>query len=214
MNYKKYLDISKWQGSINFFDLFDETGAFDGIMIRMGYGEKYDELVPRYVERCQAYNIDYGFYWYFDGKDTNDALIQSNMMLSGAKAFGNKNTLPLAMDYEIDLKSPIPVCKAFLSNIELIDKFAILYTNQYRYDHLLNPIGEKYMLWCARYPFTEEMTLYDDVEWFEKLPKHTQIWQYTSRGKVKGITTNTVDLNLSKVDLKELYWKVKNPISI
>lgn len=190
------IDVSKWNGVIDFAKVKSDPQAKDGVIIRATNGlNKVDEKFLANAKGCNDNGIPWGAYHF--AQFTQDAAHQALKFLVTVQKAGGKPTLPLVLDVETNEKS-LPInaaqlekfCKDFLTVIE---------TNTSGYDTAIymspgfswffpktHKLGS-YKLWAADYTGN-----INPVNGWNK------VWlrQYTDKGKVAGIGTN-VDLNKS-----------------
>lgn len=97
----------------------------------------------------------------------------------------------LALDWEIPYRLPAEWCRSFLQRVESKVGFKpLLYTNEARVKSIdWTPVVKgNYGLWVAKYPLVPILKP-TSGQW-----DFWVLWQYTSKGKVAGISGN-VDLN-------------------
>ena len=184
------LDVSRWQGSIN-WDKVKASGLVSGVMIRaMGNSKEgkpskpyIDPYFARNYAECTRLSIPVGVYGYF--KATTKA--------QAGRAF----QLPVAMDIEDKLQAALSksaltdIVAHCLSVVESWGVYAMLYTglnfgqtNLYMGGAALKP----YDVWLAAY-----RTKKPAPDW------PFGMWQYTRSGKIPGIATG-VDLSVAYKD--------------
>jgi len=109
-----------------------------------------------------------------------------------------KNGEMLILDWEIQHSDPVAWCKTFRQRV--IDKTGVepwVYLNESTFLKYAWPLDWKY--WIAKYGTNNgEMQTRPQGNW--------KIWQYTSRGSVKGIEGN-VDLSFTELTIEELRGK-------
>ena len=207
----KGIDISEWQGKLSLAD-FQKIKA-SGIafaIIRCGYSS-YSKSKGKYIDRFFENNyklskevgLPVGVYYYSCATNIDEAKSEANFVLSIIK--GKKFEYPIAIDTEdnhnINNSSYSPVSQASIGKIKLtpiIKTFCdILEKNNYYVsiyastswfkDKLILSDLVNYDKWIAQWSKT--------VSFSEKYG----MWQYSSSGKVNGISGN-VDLNFSYKD--------------
>jgi lysozyme len=102
----------------------------------------------------------------------------------------------LVLDWETELADPVEWCKTFLDRVEDMTGIKpLLYTNEARVNahNWIRVSSNGNELWVAKYGVNDGKmhTMPDSGSWGDYA-----LWQYTSRGKVNGIT-GFVDLNTS-----------------
>lgn len=183
------LDVSKWQGSIN-WDKVKASGKIDGVMIRaMGNknGKPYlDPYFARNYAECARLGIPVGGYYYtcaVTPRQTEEELAALKTALRG-KTF----QLPLAIDVEDPrLRSLAPAKLSALvaeaaAQLEAWGLYAMVYTYTNFADTALDMAAlAAYDLWIADYRG-------------KRPTRRHGMWQYTSSGKIPGVS-GPVDLS-------------------
>lgn len=183
------LDVSKWQGSIN-WDKVKASGKIDGVMLRVlgsKGGKPYlDPYFARNYAECARLGLPVGGYYYtcaVTQRQTEEELAALKTALRG-KTF----QLPLAIDVEDPrLRSLAPAKLSALvaeaaAQLEAWGLYAMVYTYTNFADIALDMAAlAAYDLWIADYRGTRPTR------------KHG-MWQYTSSGRVPGIS-GPVDLS-------------------
>ena len=183
------LDVSKWQGSIN-WDKVKASGKIDGVMLRVlgsKGGKPYlDPYFARNYAECARLGIPVGGYYYtcaVTPRQTEEELAALRAALA------DKNfQLPLAIDVEDPrLRSLAPAKLSDLvaraaDRIETWNLYAMVYTYTNFADTALaaQPLAP-YDLWLADYRG-------------KRPARRHGMWQYTAEGTVPGIS-GPVDLS-------------------
>lgn len=204
------LDVSKWQGSID-WDKVKASGLISGVMIRaMGNSAEgkpskpyIDPFFARNYAECQRLGIPVGVYGYF--KATDRAQADKELALFKQALGGRTFQLPVAVDIEDKLQETLSksaltdIVAHCLSVVESWGVYAMLYTglnfgqtNLYMGGAALKP----YDVWLARYPKDQSKTKPEDKP---KTDFPYGIWQYTGSGRVPGISGD-VDLDWAYKD--------------
>lgn len=204
------LDVSRWQGSIN-WDKVKASGLVSGVMIRaMGNSKEgkpskpyIDPFFARNYAECQRLGIPVGVYGYF--KATTKAQADKELALFKQALGGRTFQLPVAVDIEDKLQAALSksaltdIVAHCLSVVESWGVYAMLYTglnfgqtNLYIGGAALKP----YDVWLARYPKDQSKTKPEDKP---KTDFPYGIWQYTGSGRVPGISGD-VDLDWAYKD--------------
>lgn len=188
------LDVSKWQGSIN-WDKVKASGKIDGVMLRVlgsKGGKPYlDPYFARNYAECARLGIPVGGYYYtcaVTQRQTEEELAALKTALRG-KTF----QLPLAIDVEDPrLRSLAPAKLSALvaeaaAQLEAWGLYAMVYTYTNFADTALDMAAlAAYDLWIADYRGTRPT-------------RNHGMWQYTSSGRVPGIS-GPVDLSVAYKD--------------
>lgn len=205
---RKGIDVSKWQGDIDW-----EAVKDDGIkyaIIRVGARTSGDgELIedPYYAKNIEgALNagIPVGVYVFSQAITKAEAKEEAEFVLERIKSYDIE--LPVVMDcefasgpsgrlYEADLskKQATAICLAFCEYVEDAGYKAMIYGNKYylRDQLYADQISEKYKIWLAQY---SSKTDYEGDYDF---------WQCSSSGEVDGIDGN-VDMDFWYIPESEL----------
>lgn len=183
------LDVSKWQGSIN-WDKVKASGKIDGVMLRVlgsKGGKPYlDPYFARNYAECARLGLPVGGYYYtcaVTQRQTEEELAALKTALRG-KTF----QLPLAIDVEDPrLRSLAPAKLSALvaeaaAKLEAWGLYAMVYTYTNFADTALDMAAfAAYDLWIADYRG-------------KRPARRHGMWQYTSSGKIPGVS-GPVDLS-------------------
>ena len=193
------IDVSKWQGDIDFKKVKDAGATF--IMIRVGSQQGVDGeyvLDPYFkqnIENALANDLKVGVYFYSYANSKKEARKQATWVLDQIKDY--EITLPIAFDWEcynsfnqmeLSLFGLNEVAESFLEKVEDKGYDGMLYGSK----NYLNSIWKyhDYDVWLAHYT---DQTDYDS---------HYVMWQLCQDGRIDGINT-AVDINvLYKNDTK------------
>ena len=193
------IDVSKWQGDIDFKKVKDAGATF--VMIRVGSQQGVDGeyiLDPYFkqnIENALANDLKVGVYFYSYANSKKEARKQADWVLDQIKDY--ELTLPIAFDWEcynsfnqmeLSLFGLNEVAESFLEKVEDKGYDGMLYGSK----NYLNSIWKyhDYDVWLAHYT---DQTDYDS---------HYVMWQLCQDGRIDGINT-AVDINvLYKNDTK------------
>lgn len=188
----KGIDVSRHQGAIDWARV--KAAGVEFAIIRAGYGKYAYQEDPCFEDNIEgAYNvgIPVGVYWYSYADTVTEAKQEAEVCLTVIKPYKNMITLPVFFDQEYEpaiLAAGNSIrtqcCVAFIEAIEAAGYKAGLYGSQ---DWLDNKIDDSQIpatatVWVAQYG---DKCTYKG--------RYT-IWQYTSSGKVDGIS-GRVDMN-------------------
>lgn len=184
----KGIDVSEWQGNIDFKKV-KESGV-EVVYIRAGQGFSYkDAKFERNYEEAKKNGLKVGVYHYVTARSVEDAKIQAKFFASliSKKEIDCK----LAMDFEsfgsLSNKQINEIALAYLKELERLTKReVIVYSNTYAASYKFNSSVAEYPLWVAQYGVSEPQ---DNGHW-----KNWEGYQYSSTGRVNGISGN-VDLD-------------------
>ncbi|WP_072415666.1 GH25 family lysozyme [Collinsella phocaeensis] len=182
------IDVSEFQGKID-WDAVKAAGV-DFAILRIGYGDQNagdtDKYFKRNVEECERLGIKWGAYLYSYSVNTKEAADEAAHVLSEMK--GLTPDLPIYYDMEDDSTLGAKdrfadIAQTFCSKIEAAGYDAGVYAGArwWKY-YLTSPVFDSWSKWSAQY--------YKICEY----PSDPDAWQYTSQGKVPGISGN-VDVN-------------------
>ncbi|MBQ5440790.1 MAG: glycoside hydrolase family 25 protein [Firmicutes bacterium] len=194
------VDVSYAQKTID----WDKVAA-DGIdmaMIRLGFRGyssgtlKLDEYYESNISGAKEAGLKYGVYFFSQAVSVEEAQEEADFVLENIK--GKKVKGPVAFDMEpiqgadrithLTVTEKTEIADAFLKRIEKKGYDAILYGNPSWFKkHVDLSYLTDYPVWLAHYTTTPS--------W----PYQYIMWQYTDKGKVKGISGN-VDLSIGLVD--------------
>lgn len=202
----KGIDVSHWQGEINWYSVYSEGYKFAFIKATEGTGFTDNKFYKNWMGAKEA-GIIRGAYHFF--RPALDPIEQANHFVN---ITSTNLELPLALDVEVydgvDKQMIVKNVSKFSHEIEyLIGKKPIIYTAAWYWDQLPRwGDANLHDLWVAYWVNVEEPRLpFDWDDW--------KFWQYTSRGIVRGISGN-VDLNYFKGTESELreYAGLDEPI--
>lgn len=189
------IDVSEWQGAID-WDKVKGSGI-EFAIIRTGYGRggnQADEYYVRNVKWAKKAGIKVGLYHYSYAESPEDAVKEAEFCL---RIIDNeKLDLPIYFDIEDDSisnkndnETRTQMCINFCSTIEKAGYWAGIYANKNWFDNYLDydQLKARYTIWLAHYGIDSPSLDCD-------------IWQYTSSGKVDGIS-GKVDMNYMYRDL-------------
>ena len=185
----KIIDISQHNGYIDFAKV--KNDGIEGIIIRVGWiGNKQNHTIDTYFEDYYKKAIEWGFkigfYVYSYCKNQNALLSGTNWFIS--KTHNKRCDLGCFLDLEdetisyLDREELTRHAEIFCNNIENSGVYAseFWFKNKLYIDRI-----KQYKIWLAK--------------WTNKKPEENfryDIWQYSSEGRVEGISTK-VDLNES-----------------
>lgn len=188
----KGIDISVWQDNVNYLEL--KAQGIEFAIIRCGYGKNESQKDNKFEEHYAGLKyagIKIGAYLYSYANTIEGAKAEVKNCLSFIK--GKKFDLPIFYDLEdanttgkANKKTITEMAKVFCEEIIKAGYQAGVYANLNWFTNKINVKElEKYNIWLAQWG----------------VDKHTadfkvDIWQYTSKGKIKGINGN-VDLDVS-----------------
>jgi len=197
----KGIDVSSWQGNIDFAKV--KASGIDFVIIRAGYGRETrqnDNCFELNYRNAKAAGLDVGAYWYSYADSAEDAVKEAKACMEVIK--GKKFEYPIYFDLEEQSQFAKgrnfcdSVIKAFCGELERNGYLAGLYCSTYYLNNYIsNAIAGKYALWVAQYNYRCTYTA-----------NKYGIWQYSSEGRINGIGGN-VDMDYCYTDYPNI---VKN----
>ena len=190
------IDVSKWNGTIDWTAV--KNSGVNYAIIRCGYrGSSTGALIqdPKFkanIQGAQAAGIKVGVYFFTQAINEVEAVEEASMVLNLIK--GYKLSYPVFIDVEgsggradgIDKNTRTAVVNAFCKTIQNGGYTAGIYANKTWFESKMNTGSlTGYKIWLAQYAAAPTYTA----------TRH-DMWQYTSKGKVSGISGN-VDMNIS-----------------
>lgn len=192
------IDVSKWNGDID-WDKVKNAGV-EFAIIRAGYrGSSTGSLVedPYFaanMKGARASGIPVGVYFFTQAVNEVEAVEEASAVLQLIREY--QLDYPVFIDTEgaggggradeLDVETRTLVCEAFCRTIENAGYHAGVYASRNWYNNRLHAdrLDSQYCIWLAEY---RSVPLYQG---------YYQLWQYTSKGKIDGISGN-VDMNIS-----------------
>ena len=202
----KYIDVSEWQGVIDWEKV---KPNIDGAILRAGWGKNnLDRRFAYNASECNRLGIPCGAYWFSYAKTAEEAKNEALYLIRAVSPY--RMELPLAFDFEYDsvtsaanqgVKITKELASEFLwqfgDTVEEEGYWCLNYTSP---DFLSKYYGdtttERFGLWIAAWPAAKKIDL-------SKPPRKCDIWQWTSKGSIPGISGN-VDINESYTDFPKI----------
>lgn len=190
------IDVSKWQGNIN-FDRVKAAGV-DAVYIRSSEGNDYiDPYFEQNYTRAKAAGLDVGFYHYVTAVNTAQARQQAYFFVSTVS--GKDYELKLAMDFEalngLSRQEINDIALTFIESVEeYSQKKALVYSDSYNATNIFDGELLSYPLWVAEYGVSSPS---DSILW-----SVWSGWQYSDQGSIPGIP-GYVDLDYFTEDAYE-----------
>lgn len=202
------IDVSHWQGSINWPKVKADGISFAFVKATQGT-TWVDPQFKTNASGAKAAGLLIGPYHFVDAMTPESAIQQAQHFAKTIQASGVTFDLPPVMDYENNPKGLSKaqinaVASTFLKEVQKLTGIVpIIYTGN-AFAQQFEPSLGQYPLWIARY---SSNVPYDVPAW-----KRWDFWQYSDSGKVSGIAGN-VDLNKyrgSLSDLKAIFFNSTN----
>lgn len=178
----KGIDVSKWQGSIDWSRVKKAGIQFAMIRSSFGWGtNNKDNYFEKNYKNAKAVGMPVGAYHYSYAMNPEEAKKEAELCLSVLK--GKKFEYPIAFDIEenkvfaLGKTKVSEIIKAFCETLENAGYYVVIYANKYSIEnYFTDEIFKKYDLWVA--------------QWSDKctLKQTYGMWQNSSKGQVDGIT--------------------------
>ena len=201
--YKKYkdnntlvgLDISKWQGNVDYRKLKEE--GVDFVVLKLGGQTKIDgeyKIDPKFYQNIEGAlnnDIKVGVYFYSYAKSIEDAIKQANFIVDTLE--DKKIDLPIFFDWEnwnsytkfhISFNTLNKIASSFINRVEELGYKGVLYSSKYYLENIW--YKDDYTNWIAYY--TNNFNEYKDY----------YMWQMCSNGKINGID-GYVDIDIMNI---------------
>ena len=188
------IDVSKWQGQINWQQVKASGVSF--AIIRAGFGREYHQEDPYFrtnMQNAGAAGVQRGVYWYSYAKTPEDAALEAQVCLDVIR--GYKFEYPIFFDIEdpsqveLGMETITAITETFCSIVASRGYHVGIYSYKNFLDNYIHPeLLRRYDVWVAQW--NVDMTTYD---------KPFTIWQYSDKGEIPGIYGD-VDLNISYKD--------------
>lgn len=197
---KGVIDVSEWQGDIDWAKA--KADGVEGVIIRLGYGEgnNADKKAQRNISECKRLGIPFGIYWYSYADTPSIAKEEGTDVVAKLKQFGvNPSDLAYPVYYDLEKwtwEGHQPPTDPNVYNNIVNNWYSALQSGGYRNlgvysytSYLQGPLKH-----ADIYAKTTWAAQYGARMGFDSFPTNSRGWQYTSSGKVDGISGN-VDMN-------------------
>ncbi|MBR1670273.1 MAG: hypothetical protein IJ695_06190 [Butyrivibrio sp.] len=189
------IDVSKWNGNINWSQV--KNSGVNFVIIRCGYrGSSAGALIedPKFrtnIQGAAAAGLKVGVYFFTQAVNEVEAVEEASMVISLIK--GYNVSFPVYLDVEasngrgdaISASQRTANIKAFCGTIQNAGYRAGVYANKTWFTtHINTGSITNYKIWLAQYASSVTYT-----------GSRYDMWQYTSKGSVAGISGN-VDMNI------------------
>lgn len=188
---KIIIDVSYHNGPIDWIMVKTQV---DGVVIRCGYGDDIttqdDKRFKEYVEACIKYDIPFGIYIYSYAKTETQVQSEIQHALRLIAPYKDKMSYPVYLDLEEPgtEAGALERAIAFGTALEKEGYFVGIYASEYWWNTYLVGL-DRFTKWVAKYGKNNgELNTKPSVT-------GTDIWQYTSVGRIEGISGN-VDVNV------------------
>ena len=197
---KGVIDVSGWQGDIDWAKA--KADGVEGVIIRLGYGEgnNADKKAQRNISECKRLGIPFGVYWYSYADTPALAKEEGADVVTKLKQFGvNPSDLAYPVYYDLEKwtwEGHQPPTDPNVYNNIVNNWYSALQSAGYKNlgvysytSYLQGPLKH-----ADIYAKTTWVAQYGARMGFDSFPTNSRGWQYTSSGKVNGISGN-VDMN-------------------
>ena len=197
---KGVIDVSEWQGDIDWAKA--KADGVEGVIIRLGYGwgNNADKKAQRNISECKRLGIPFGIYWYSYADTPSIAKGEGADVVAKLKQFGvNPSDLAYPVYYDLEKwtwKGHQPPTDPNVYNDIVNNWYSALQSAGYKNlsvysytSYLQGPLKH-----ADIYAKTTWVAQYGARMGFDSFPTNSRGWQYTSSGKVDGISGN-VDMN-------------------
>ena len=208
--YKRYfkgVDVSYWQGKID-FDKLVASNQIDFMITRIGWYREskrelnVDEQFERNYREAKRKNLPLGAYFFSYATSIDEVRREANAVVDYLKSTGQTD-FELPIFYDIEHSSQISLGKNTITQMsiefcEILKRAGFDKVGVYSYSYWLenymdlSKLPNDYSIWVANYGTNNNGELPEDIY---KYAETHDIWQYTSSGKVDGINGN-VDMNI------------------
>ena len=188
----KGIDVSSWQGKPDWTKV--KKSGIEFAILRIHQKDGSDASFEHNYKGCKANAIPMGGYKYSYALTPAQALEEAEDTLSVLA--GRGLDFPVFYDLEwnsqrkFGSESIEKIAETFLNRIKKAGYKVGVYCNMDWYQKVLTEKLRKYDLWIARYPADDNGTIQERLR-----PDIGVGWQYSSKGKVSGISGN-VDMNV------------------
>ena len=214
---KGVIDVSGWQGDIDWAKA--KADGVEGVIIRLGYGEgnNADKKAQRNISECKRLGIPFGVYWYSYADTPALAKEEGADVVAKLRQFGvNASDLAYPVYYDLEKwtwEGHQPPTDPNVYNNIVNNWYSALQSAGYKNlgvysytSYLQGPLKH-----ADIYAKTTWVAQYGARMGFDSFPTNSRGWQYTSSGKVDGISGN-VDMNAfgNKEFVNGGHWVTKN----
>ena len=214
---KGVIDVSEWQGDIDWAKA--KADGVEGVIIRLGYGwgNNADRKAQRNISECKRFGIPFGIYWYSYADTPSIAKEEGAGVVAKLKRFGVRaSDLAYPVYYDLEKwtwKGHQPLTDPNVYNDIVNNWYSALQSAGYKNlsvysytSYLQGPLKH-----ADIYAKTTWVAQYGARMGFDSFQTNSRGWQYTSSGKVDGISGN-VDMNAfgNKEFVNGGHWVTKN----
>ena len=208
---KGVIDVSSWQGDIDWAKA--KADGVEGAIIRLGFGwgNDADAKAQRNINECKRLGIPFGIYWYSYAEDASGSRQEGNDVVSKLRQFGvSPNDLKYPVYYDLESwtwTGHTPPTNPNVYNGIVNAWYGALQSGGYQNlgvysytSYLQGPLNNANIYaktrWVAQYGPQMEFTAFGTND---------RGWQYTSSGQINGISGS---VDMSAFGVKELSQNV------
>lgn len=201
------IDVSEFQGTIDWAKVVNAGLALSVIRVQSG-SSHIDAKYTANITNAISVGANYAVYAYFAATDPSDAAVEANDFYNRTKAVVGSSKEPRfwMIDVEADstsgtLSSSVTAYMNKLNSLGIPDSKIVLYVSNALYPSVDTT---RTMIWIPSYG-ANDGTIANSTK-----PQYPyDLWQYTSKGVVAGITENTVDMSTEPSDRFKKSYLVK-----
>ncbi len=188
---KKGIDVSTWQGNINFNKV--KRDGIDFVIIRAGYGIGHkDKWFNENYRKAKEAGLHVGAYWYSYADSVSEVIREARSCVDVLRG----KQLDYPVYYDLEERSQLNRGKSFCSSLvtnfcnelEKSGYYAGFYMSLSAAEHYItSEVRNRYAFWVA--------------QWSSSCDYEGQygLWQYSSEGNVSGIA-GRCDMDISYID--------------
>ena len=197
-NINSVIDISTWQGDIN-FDELKNSNLVDAVIVRIGFGSlkgeacTLDNKFERNIAELKRLNIPYGIYFFGYAQNEFASEVEANFVKEVIEKYDLNLSFPIFYDAELQTFNGVTYTKTLYRKV--INKFIdVLNQNGYKD---VGVYGNLYMLTKGGLSSIKNSIPKWVAQYFKECQYEKEYigWQYTSSGNIPGIN-GRVDMNI------------------
>lgn len=200
----KGIDVSKYQGVVDWAKVKESGVQF--AILRAGYGRAIKQVDPFFATNykgCKAAGMPVGAYWYSYADDIAAAKLEAQTCLEAIRDKQFEFPIWFDQEYETKIKAltdqqRTDIVKTFCDTLEAAGYYTGIYCSRdWLQNYLIADQLKAYDVWVAAYGKTAG-----------SVPLPYGMWQYSSTGRVPGISGN-VDLDIAYKDYPAIIRRAK-----
>lgn len=196
------IDVSEFQGTIDWQQVTGAGLALAVIRVQSGASHE-DATYKANISAAISAGVNYGVYAYFAALDATDAAAEAQSFYERTTAAVGSQRAPRLWMIDVEeatvtsgtMRSAVSAYMDKLNALGIPDSKIVLYIANQLYDSFDLDVVRTAAVWIPSYGSN------DGTVAGSSKPTHSyDLWQYTSKGVVAGITANTVDLSADPSD--------------